>query len=543
MRKLLSFKRTRRLPTLLALLALAGLATAALAFGDIIVADGDGVSPIAANDLAFGSVNCGQDSTQKNALVGIRRNGSYGAAAVFQNGANVTVDVESTTGPVTATFAGTGASSDSVTLPSTWQDAGTNNFAADTVTSNVKIHPTSAGASAATITYRARGTASNDTPTTDSVRTVTGTMTVTWTAGSCNTAPTVTVADVTGGASYNKGSVPVAMCSVTDAEDGPSSFPATLSAVTGPYASDGIGDQTASCSYTDGGGLTATDSVTYGIVDPSPPSIEHTLNPAAADGDDGWYKSDVTLAWTVTEPQSPNSLVTAGCVDQNITADQSATNYSCAATSAGGSAGPVTVTIKRDATPPTNVQFNSDVAADGARYFPTTVPTGTGCTADDATSGIASCVVTGRSTAVGTHALTATATDKAGNTATATRSYRVRVLTVSGFFQPVDMGGAVNTVKGGSTVPLKFTVSDEGVEQNTTSVVNLFMQRTVNCGTLTGAVDEIEIVTTGGTILRYDATAHQFIQNWQTPKKPGTCMQATVTLIDGTVITANFQLK
>jgi hypothetical protein len=358
-----------------------------------------------------------------------------------------------------------------------------------------------------------------------------------------NTPPTVTVAGVTGGTSYNKGSVPAATCQVMDAEDGNSSFPATLSAVTGLYAADGIGSQTASCSYTDRGGLTASGSETYGIVDPSPPAISSLLSPATPDGANGWYTGNVTLDWTVSEPQSPNSLDKTGCVNQNITTDQTATTYSCAASSAGGSAGPETVSVKRDATAPTNVQFNADVAADGGRYFPITVPTGTGCTADDATSGVASCVVSGRSTAVGTHTLTATATDNAGNTATATRSYNVRVLTVSGFFQPVDMGGVVNLIKGGSSVPLKFTVWDEGVEQTSTSVVKSFTQRTVACGTLTGAADEIEIVNTGGTSLRYDATARQFIQNWQTPKKPGTCMQATVTLIDGTTITANFQLK
>jgi hypothetical protein len=358
-----------------------------------------------------------------------------------------------------------------------------------------------------------------------------------------NTPPTVTVAGVTDGASYNKGTVPAATCEVTDAEDGNSSFPATLSAVTGPHAIDGIGAQTASCSYTDGGGLTASASKTYRIVDPTPPVISSALNPLTPDGANGWYTSDVTLTWTVTEPESPSSLVKTGCVDQNITTDQAATTYSCAATSAGGTADPNTVTIKRDATAPTNVQFNADEPADGGRYFPTTVPSGTGCTADDATSGVASCVVTGRSTAVGTHTLTATATDNAGNTATATRTYSVRVLTVSGFFQPVDMGGVLNIVKGGATVPLKFTVFDGGVEQTAISVVKSFTQRTIACGTLAGATDEIEIVTTGGTTLRYDATAHQFIQNWQTPKKPGTCMQATVTMIDGTAITAYFQLK
>ena len=69
--------------------------------------------------------------------------------------------------------------------------------------------------------------------------------------------------------SYDKGSVPDASCQVADAEDGNSTFAAALSAITGPYASDGIGSQTASCSYTDGGGLTAAASQTYSVIDPS----------------------------------------------------------------------------------------------------------------------------------------------------------------------------------------------------------------------------------------------------------------------------------
>jgi hypothetical protein len=169
-----------------------------------------------------------------------------------------------------------------------------------------------------------------------------------------NTAPTISVSGVTGGASYAKGSVPVAMCDVTDAEDGNSSFPATLSTISGPYASDGLGEQTASCSYTDGGGLTATASVNYSIFDPSGPAIGYVLSPASPDGDNGWYQSDVSLAWSVTEPESPSSLLTSGCVDQNVTSDQAATSYDCSATSEGGSAGPVNVSIKRDATEPTS---------------------------------------------------------------------------------------------------------------------------------------------------------------------------------------------
>jgi hypothetical protein len=86
--------------------------------------------------------------------------------------------------------------------------------------------------------------------------------------------------------------------------------------------------------------------------DTTPPAIDYTLNPATPDGNNGWYKSDVSLTWSVTENETPGSLVKTGCVDQNITADQQETTYSCSATSDGGSAGPVEVKIKRDASEP-----------------------------------------------------------------------------------------------------------------------------------------------------------------------------------------------
>ncbi|HLE58856.1 MAG TPA: Ig-like domain-containing protein, partial [Candidatus Limnocylindria bacterium] len=167
-----------------------------------------------------------------------------------------------------------------------------------------------------------------------------------------NTPPSVSVTGVSNGSNYTKGSVPAAGCSVTDTEDGASTFAATLSAITGPYAADGIGSQTASCSYTDGGGLTANASATYSIVDASAPAISYVVTPSSPDGLSGWYVSNVTLAWTVSEPDSPGSLVKTGCDNQSIVTDQAATTYMCSATSAGGSSGPVSVTIKRDATDP-----------------------------------------------------------------------------------------------------------------------------------------------------------------------------------------------
>lgn len=170
-----------------------------------------------------------------------------------------------------------------------------------------------------------------------------------------NTAPLVQVTGVTHGGSYDHGSVPVAGCLVSDVEDGlvnsASAALPTLTAFSGPYAADGIGAQTAQCSYTDGGGLMQTVQATYTVGDPSGPQITPSVGGTLGLG--GWYRSDVTLTWLVQEPQSPSSLVKTGCVDRSITADQPATTYECSATSAGGSSGPVSVVIKRDASAPT----------------------------------------------------------------------------------------------------------------------------------------------------------------------------------------------
>jgi hypothetical protein len=233
-----------------------------------------------------------------------------------------------------------------------------------------------------------------------------------------NTPPSVSLTGVTNGASYNKGSVPTATCNVTDTEDGNSSFPATLSAITGPYASDGIGQQTASCSYTDAGGLTASASATYSIVDPSAPLIGSLVTGTL--GDNGWYTSDVTLHWTVTELESPNSLLTTGCVDQSIIADQSEQTYTCSASSAGGPAGPESVSIKRDATNPT-ISGSALPAPNGNGWNNTNV--GVTFTCGDNLSGVASCGPDQTLTSEGAgQSVGGTAKDNAGNPAQATVS-------------------------------------------------------------------------------------------------------------------------
>jgi hypothetical protein len=55
--------------------------------------------------------------------------------------------------------------------------------------------------------------------------------------------------------------------------------------------------------------------------------------------------------------------------------------------------------------------------------------------------------------------------------------------------------------------------------------------------------DPVDFTTTGATTLRYDATARQFIQNWQMPKVAGVCYRVTMETLDGSRLYAYFKTK
>ncbi|MGY2877104.1 hypothetical protein ACVW00_004294 [Marmoricola sp. URHA0025 HA25] len=123
-----------------------------------------------------------------------------------------------------------------------------------------------------------------------------------------------------------------------------------------------------------------------------------------------------------------------------------------------------------------------------------------------------------------------------------------------GFYAPVDMPNPAivwNTVKGGQTVPLKFEIFNASgtVEQSSLAVfgsdpTKAFTAKQVTCDVNATNVDALEVVTTGGTSLRYDSTAGQYIQNWKTPVTANACYKIWVTTQDGTTVgPAYFQLK
>jgi hypothetical protein len=126
-----------------------------------------------------------------------------------------------------------------------------------------------------------------------------------------------------------------------------------------------------------------------------------------------------------------------------------------------------------------------------------------------------------------------------------TSVFTIMAWTLTGFYQPVDMPSPSivwNTVKNGSTVPLKFNVMVGGEQRTDVGAVRSFASYSFACNA-TSPTDDIEFTTTGGTVLRYDATAGQFIQNWQTPKLAGQCFRVVMTTLDASTLVAYFKLK
>jgi hypothetical protein len=68
-------------------------------------------------------------------------------------------------------------------------------------------------------------------------------------------------------------------------------------------------------------------------------------------GNNGWYRSTVSVTWSVTDGESPVTSTT-GCDPTTLTADTAGATSTCTATSAGGTASE-SVTVKIDQTPPT----------------------------------------------------------------------------------------------------------------------------------------------------------------------------------------------
>ena len=309
-------------------LALSALACAAVAYADNTISDGDGLTPVANQNMSFGPVSCATASS-KSALVAISRNGNAGSTNVFKDGSTVTVSVLSVTGAgLSASIAAPGT----ITLPANWGTL-SNNTLSSAVTSMVTVNSTTPGAATGTVTYRAQGLNADN----DSI-TRTDEMSVSWTTGSCaptdGTAPTGTVA-IAGNAAYTNSTSVDLDLSAADAV-GVTSYrvangsdcsaaawvavPATTTfAQTIPHTlQSGEGAKTVCAQYRDAAGnvsATATDTI---VLDTLAPAIQDAGVQSGTPGAAGWYVSAVVNRFTASDTGSGLDPACASAFPKNV---------------------------------------------------------------------------------------------------------------------------------------------------------------------------------------------------------------------------------
>ena len=150
------------------------------------------------------------------------------------------------------------------------------------------------------------------------------------------------------------------------------------------------------------------------------PIVTGTLSPS------GWYTSDITVQWSVSDPDSEILGVGPGCVTSSFTSDFLYASPTCEATSHGGTAS-VSVPLRRDTTPPSIA-----ISAPAPVYYRTgtAITPAFSCQDPSGHSGVATCQRTGGSgpldtTTPGWHPFTVTAVDQAGNATSKTVEYLI----------------------------------------------------------------------------------------------------------------------
>lgn len=192
-------------------------------------------------------------------------------------------------------------------------------------------------------------------------------------------------------------------------------------------------------------------------VDNTPPSVTPVVTGTL--GNNGWYTSDVSVSWTVTDGES--DITSAACVPSNVTADTPGVTFNCSATSAGGTANG-SVTIKRDATAPTISAAIIAGTLGNSGWYTSAVTVGFTCA--DAGSGVASCAANQTlSNQDGNTSTAGTATDAAGNTSGPSNTVSANIDTIKPTISAAIVSGTPGT--GGwyvSPVTVGFTCADGG---------------------------------------------------------------------------------
>jgi hypothetical protein len=165
----------------------------------------------------------------------------------------------------------------------------------------------------------------------------------------------------------------------------------------------------------------------------------------------------------------------------------------------------------------------------------------------DASSATGACSLSGSTvqfTGIGTCVIDA---DQAGNAdylpATQTQQALSIGYAFSGFLPPLKNPPVINTGQSGRVYPVKWQLTDaNGQYVSTAGPTTTIGYSATSCSAFTGQpTNPLQATSSGGTALRYDTTANQYVFNWATPG-PG-CYTLFVQLASGQVFDAYFNLS
>jgi uncharacterized repeat protein (TIGR01451 family) len=316
----------------------------------------------------------------------------------------------------------------------------------------------------------------------------------------------------------------------------------------------GLGPHTITLSANDGSsnnggaGNTTTVQVTFTVNDTTPPTF--TFVPPAVSATTG--PGATTCDTVISDATIGTATATDNCGSVTITRSPSGNTFPVGTTTitwtatdghSNSSTATQTITVV-DNTPPV-ISCPSNVVAylplhTSATSMAVNYPAAT-ATDNCAVANIGYTAAPGSVFPVGTTSVTATATDVNGNTASCT--FTVTVLyDFTGFFPPVNNPPTLNSVKAGSAIPVKFSLSgDKGL---TIFLANSPQSGVIPCDASAPVTDLVDTVTAGGSSLSYDASSDQYVYTWKTDSSwAGSCRQLVVTLNDGSVHIANFKFK
>lgn len=236
--------------------------------------------------------------------------------------------------------------------------------------------------------------------------------------------------------------------------------------------------------------------------------------------DDGVY----TVTLTVTDPSDESDETTTTATVTNVDPDITDATLTAALTLVGGSAS-------------TDVEVT--FTDPGADTHTASVDCGNGDTfsVDPAASGFSE---TCTYSAVGDYTVSVTVTDDDGGSASTTQSVDVD-FPFDGFFNPISNLPALNTMRGGRSIPVKFSL---GGDYGLSVIAAGYPQSTaIRCDSSVPEGDVEETGTPGSSGLSYDPMADQYTYVWQTERGWSGCRQLVVQLTDGTEHRANFRFR